>query len=115
MADTFEERLINNIENVILNEINKGSFISVGYGHKYTVPDSLIQECYQKVDTDKVKALITEKIEELIAKTVVNSLTTELTNDVKKLMSTKNIREDLQYYLRQQMEKGFNSITTDKD
>lgn len=105
----FEEKLINAFEKKILNEIESGYNISVGCT-RYSLPDEVIQEVYQNVDMNKVKKLLIEHIEEIIAQQIINSMMTEIKNDVKKIVATKQIREDMQYYLRKQMEQVFSTI-----
>lgn len=65
---------------------------------------------YQNVDMNKVKKLLTERIEEIIAQQIINSMMTEIKNDVKKIVATKQIREDMQYYLRKQMEQAMQGV-----
>lgn len=105
----FEEKLINVFEKKILNEVESGYNINVGYT-RYSLPDEVIQEVYQNIDMNKVKKLLTERIEEIIAQQIINSMMTEIKTDVKKIVATKQIREDMQYYLRQQMDKAFSEI-----
>ena len=104
---TFEQKLIQAMEQTILKDVQSGKTVSIGYPHINLSGEmqEILTECIKQADKEKIKALIKVQLEEIIAKQIVNSMMTEITNDVKKIIGTKQIREDFCYYLRQQMEQ----------
>lgn len=59
---------------------------------------------------EKIKRYLTENIEQLIAKKIVDSMMTEVASDVKHIVATKAIREDMRYYLWQKMEQAMQGV-----
>jgi len=110
---SFEQKLIQAMEQTILNDVQSGKIVSVGYPHINLSGEmqEMLTECIKQADREKIKALIKVQLEEMIAKQIVNSMMTEITNDVKKIIGTKQIREDLRYYLRQQMEECISAVS----
>ena len=104
---TFEERIVEAVENAVIHDI--GRYNTVQF-KKFMLPDEVIEDVYKHVDMEKIKRYLTENIEQLIAKKIVDSMMTEVASDVKHIVATKAIREDMRYYLRQKMEQAMQGV-----
>lgn len=106
MNETFAQDLMQRIEPSILNQLSKAQFIDTGYtSPKVKLPQSLLDECYNNMDIDKIKEKITARLEEEVAEKIVNKLLTEYSNDVKQIMSNTELREDLRSILRSKIKE----------
>lgn len=105
---TFEERLADAIKEAIIRDIDRYHTVQFT---KFIVPNDVIEDIYNNVDMEKIKKYMAENIEQLIAKKIVNSMMTEIASDVRQIIATKSIREDMQYYLRQKMEQAMQGVT----
>jgi hypothetical protein len=109
--ENFEKDLMQSIQNNMLNQVRKAEFIQTGYGApKVTIPQSVLNDCFNAIDIEKVKQLITARIEEEVAGKIVNSLLTECANDVKQIMSNKELREDLRGILRAKIKEAKDAL-----
>lgn len=104
---TFEERLADAIKEAIIRDIERYHTVQFT---KFIVPNDVIEDIYNNVDMEKIKRYLTENIEQLIAKKIVDSMMTEIATDVKQIIATKAIREDMRYYLRQKMEQAMQGV-----
>ena len=104
---TFEARLADAIKEVIIRDIERYHTVQF---KKFMLPDEVIEDVYKHVDMEKIKQYLTENIEQLIAKKIVDSMMTEIATDVKQVVATKAIREDMRYYLRQKMEQAMQGV-----
>ena len=62
---TFEERIVEAVENAVVHDI--GRYNTVQF-KKFMLPDEVIEDVYKHVDMEKIKRYLTENIEQLIAK-----------------------------------------------
>lgn len=109
--DNFEKDLMQSIQTTILNQIRKAEFVQTGYSApKVQIPQSVLMDCYNAIDIVKVKQIITERIEEEVAGKIVNSLLTECANDVKQIMSNRELREDLRGILRSKIKEAKDAL-----
>lgn len=104
---TFEERIVEAVENAVIHDIRQYNTVQF---KKFMLPDDVIEDVYRHVDMEKIKQYLTENIEQLIAKKIVNSMMAEVATDVKQIIATKAIREDIRYYLRQKMEQAMQGV-----
>jgi hypothetical protein len=104
---TFEERIIEAVENAVIHDIGRYNIVQF---KKFMLPDDVIEDVYRHVDLEKIKRYLTENIEQLIAKKIVDSMMAEVATDVKQIVATKAIREDMRYYLRQKMEQAMQGV-----
>lgn len=104
---TFEERLADAIKEAIIRDIDRYHTVQFP---RFVVPKDVIEDVYKNIDMEKIKKYLAENIEQLIAKKIVNSIMTDVASDVRQIIATKPIREDMQYYLRQKMEQAMQSV-----
>jgi len=109
--ENFEKDLMQSIQTTILNQIRKAEFVQTGYSApKVQIPQSVLMDCYNAIDIAKVKRIVTERIEEEVAGKIVNSLLTECANDVKQIMSNRELREDLRGILRSKIKEAKDAL-----
>ena len=98
--ENFEEKLINDIQNKILKGINTQELISINYNDRISLPKSLIGEVYESIDVNVIKKHLKARLDEEMADKIANKLITEYSNDIKQIMSNKELREELRSYAR---------------
>jgi DNA-binding transcriptional regulator/RsmH inhibitor MraZ len=103
--NNFTEILISNIQDRILKGIAKTDLISIDYANRINLPKDLINEVYKKIDIEKIKAKLVERLEDEMAEKIVNKMITEFANDVKQIMCNKELREDLRFYMRDKIKQ----------
>lgn len=97
MMENFEQKLINDIQVKILHEIQKNDILKIDYQSRFTVPPDIVEKSFRSIDSNKIIELVKNNLEEHIAKTIVNQMTTEVSTDTKRLMSDSVTREKLKY------------------
>lgn len=105
----FEISVLQAIRKSLVDAITKGSWIQIPYNERPTVPAAKLREIYGEIDWVRVQALCLDKVEEMVAGQIVNSLATELQTDVKKIMCNNELREDIRATLREKVRKGIAS------
>lgn len=104
--DKFAQDLLQRIQSNVLAQVSKAELINVGYNStKIDLPKDMLKECYENIDTNKIKQLIIKRLEEEVADKIVNKLITEYSNDVKQIMSNTELREDLRGILRNKIKE----------
>ena len=98
--ENFEEKLINDIQVKILKGINNQELINISYNDRISLPKSLISEVYESIDVEVIKKHLKARLEEEMADKIANKLITEYSNDIKQIMSNKELREELRSYAR---------------
>lgn len=106
---TFDEMIMQRVQNALLAEIEKGSWIKVPYGMIEITPQ-MLREIFNKVDMAKVSALVLSSVEEMIATKIVHAMATELSNDVKKILSNNELREDLRASIREKIRQAAEKV-----
>jgi hypothetical protein len=71
-----------------------------GCGNKSVDITELCLEAYKRIDLEKVKAEIAERLQNIMAEKLVASIVTEFGTDIKRMMSNAIIRKDLQEWLQ---------------
>lgn len=105
-VDSFTTAVLATIQTSILKQLNKQEFINVPYETRSKLPAGLIEECYRNIDINKVKLLITGRLEEEVADKITNKLLTEYSNDVKQIMGNVELREELRSILRNKIKEA---------
>lgn len=101
--ENFEEKLINVIQEKVIKDISKQDLVKVEYSDRFQVPSSFLNEIYKNLDLEKIKQRLTERLEEEMADKIANKLITEYSNDIKQIMSNRELREDLRHYAREKI------------
>jgi len=101
--ENFDSRVLNMIQEKIIKDISKQELVKVDYGDRVSLPSSFIREVYQSLDLEKIKARLVENLENEMADKIANKLITEYSNDIKQIMSNRELREDLRHYAREKI------------
>lgn len=96
--DNFEQKLINVIQEKVIKDILKQDLVKVDYSDRFQVPSGFLNEIYKSLDLEKIKERLKERLEEEMADKIANKLITEYSNDIKQIMSNKELREELRHY-----------------
>ncbi len=96
----FEEEINEAVRRAVLKELSGGSWLRVEYGKCPTISGATLRKAYERIDMDNVIALVAEGLERKVADKILASLATELGNDVKSIMSNRELREDCRAVIR---------------
>ena len=99
----FEKDLVNAIQNKVLEEIKKGSFISFDRQWKSQLPSSLLKDAWESVDYEAIKREMAKTIEKMLAEKIINMLATEVSTDLKSLLSIPERREEIRSVARRHL------------
>lgn len=97
------ERIMQAIEAGLVKSIQNGEVFKVPYDSKIDVSEEL-RKAYKNINYERVYARITELLEEELAIKIVNKVVTEMGNDIKKIMSNSEIRDDFKFLMRKGVE-----------
>jgi hypothetical protein len=97
---TFEELVVQAAQNAVVALLSKGDWLKLEYADKVPISQADLRGIYAKVDMERVKALVLDKVEERIADTIIGNMAKELGTDVKQIMCNTELREDLRGMLR---------------
>jgi hypothetical protein len=99
------EQIMKNLETALEQAIcQKAEYIIEypGRGNKSIDITQLCLEAYRRIDLEKVKTEIAERLLSIMAEKLVASIVTEFGTDIKRMMSNAIIRKDLQEWLQVQ-------------
>lgn len=102
---TFEQDLVKAVQDAILKQVRDNGFVSLPYEQRVKVDGALLREAYANINREMVSARITAIIEERLSDLIWNALATELSNDVKQILSNRELREEVRAVLRDQIRK----------
>jgi hypothetical protein len=71
-----------------------------GRGNNLVDITQLCLEAYKRIDLERVKTEIAERLQNIMAEKLVASIVTEFGTDIKRMMSNAIIRKDLQEWLQ---------------
>lgn len=97
---TFDEQLTEAVQQSVLKMIRDGSLVVPDYAMRAKVPAAKVQELYDSIDWNRVRALCLEKVEEHCADTILNKMATEVASDIKQVLSNKELREEVRAFIR---------------
>jgi len=103
MSEGFDELVLAALQRRMLKDISDNPVISLDYGSRFKLPQELLQKAFHGLDEKRIIELVKQNIEEQIAKTMVNNMLTEVTNDTKRMMSDNILRERLKYLIYPQI------------
>jgi RNA processing factor Prp31 len=109
--ENFEEKMVNVIQDRIIKGISNADLIKFDYADRFQVPKEFLHEVYYSLDLKKIKARLIENLENEMADKIANKLITEYSNDIKLIMSNKELREDLRHYAREKIKSIADNVT----
>jgi rhamnose utilization protein RhaD (predicted bifunctional aldolase and dehydrogenase) len=104
-AMTFEQEALQAIQKSVLKVLSSGNWIGPDHGSRIKIPPEYIQEAWEKVDHERIKCQLAERIEKDLADRIVNHLAAEMATDIKSILSVKERREALRAIAREHIEK----------
>ena len=109
--EKFDEKLLNMLQEKMIRDISKQDIVKIEYGDRLSLPKGFIQDVYESLDINKVKARLIENLENEMADKIANKMATEFSNDIKQIMSNKELREELRQYARSIIKGITNEVT----
>ncbi len=97
---SFEQKMIETIKQNMMNSIAKTDFIMPDYNNRIKIPATFYQKAWELVDQDAVLQILTKNIESEIADRIMNSIASEMANDIKQVLSNKERREEIRAVAR---------------
>lgn len=101
--ENFESSLIDLIQKKVITDISKLDLVKIEYRDRYEIPSSFLNEVCKSLDLEKIKAKLIENLENEMADKIANKMITEYSNDIKQIMSNRELREDLRHYAREKI------------
>ena len=97
---TFDEMVQQAVQHTVIDFIRKGDWMKIDYNAKVNIDSTWLRQMHSRIDMDAVMKLVSSQVEQRIADGIINSMTTEIANDVKSIMCNRELREDLRAVLR---------------
>ena len=105
MSD-FESRVKEAAENSLLRLLENANNWHLHPADKHIkVPTGLMNEVWQMVDFQKVKAAMADLIQQQLAERLVNHMAAEIATDIKKVLSNPERREAIRAVCRENIDK----------
>lgn len=95
----------------LVKKIASGDWLTIDYSNKISLPKILLQQIYDNLDKQRVMDKVKEGLEELIAKTIVNNMATEMNTDVKSILCNKVLRQELRDTLMIKIKSQVSELT----
>ena len=92
---TFEERLVQEIQNSVLSSIKNQDLIMPSYESRRKLPQHYLDDLWASIDWDNVIKTVKPEMEKRICNAIVGNMESEIKTDIKKLMSIEGVREKL--------------------
>ena len=101
MEQDFNTSFNKAVQDAVVAFIKKGDWLATNYSNRIVVDTPLLRQAMSNIDMAKVSARVTEHIEQRIADNITNAMATEIANDVKSIMSNRELREDIRAVIRE--------------
>jgi Mg/Co/Ni transporter MgtE len=103
MSD-FEQAIKHAAEKAVLKIISDGSWIAPDYSNRFKLPPKMLEDIWKMVDIEKVKRKMADRLEEELAEKIINHMASELSTDIKQILSVKERREAIRHIAREHMD-----------
>ncbi len=107
---TLEEDLQEAMRDSLVKLIRSGDWCKIDYAARVPLDATFLRRIQASVNMDNVLGLIVERVEKHIADSIYNAMATEITTDVKKIMSNTELREDIRATLRAKMRAEYEAV-----
>ena len=107
---TFDQEIARAMRDSIIKIIRAGDWCKVDYNARVPLDATFLRKVQGSVNMDNVLGLIVERVEKHIADSIYNAMATEITTDVKKIMSNTELREDIRATLRAKMRAEYEAV-----
>lgn len=102
---TLETRIQTAAESAILKIIMDGSWIAPDYSNRFKLPAEFIKEVWALVDAESLKRQMASIIERELAEKLIGLMASELSSDIKKVLSDTERREAIRAVVRDNLDK----------
>ncbi len=92
---SFEDKLIQVMQNSMLNYVKNENFLKVDYGNRVTLPKEFIEQAWNSIDWNSVMDDAKVEMQKRICNAIIGNMETEIKTDVKNLLSVAGVREKL--------------------
>ena len=99
----IERRIKQAAESAVLKFIGDGNWLMPNYESRIRVPQDLIQEAWDQVDTGEIVKQLSRRLEAELADRVVNAMAQEIATDIKQILSVKEHREKIRNVAREHL------------
>lgn len=107
---TLEKKLAETMERTLVDFIAKGEWLKMDYNARINIDAELLRRAHAAVDFSRVLGLVGAAIEQRMADTIMNSMATEVANDVKSIMGNKELREDIRAIIRAKIREAHKAL-----
>lgn len=102
---SFEAQVKMLAEKAILKFFTDGNWIQADLASRVKTPQEFMAQVWAKVDFDKIKTQLADRLEKELADRIVNSMAAELATDVKQILSVPERREALRAVCRENFDR----------
>lgn len=99
------ERLVTAFEDALVKMIREGQLLQPDYKNRIMVDAEFVKQVYAQIDYKRVLSLLGPMLEQRAADLILGAMATEITTDVKQLLSHKERREMLRSVIRENLDK----------
>jgi len=92
---TFEEQILQAMQQKVLKEIKETAFTKLDYGQRTTLPQGLLDELWSSINWDEVVKQVRPEIQTRICNAIIGAMETETKTDIKKLLYVDGVRQKL--------------------
>lgn len=105
MSETRDmgERMREAMEQSLIDVIRKGDWLAMDYSNRVRLDATLVRDVYTRVDKAKVIDAVLARAEQHMADSIFSAMATEITTDVKQILSNRELREDVRAILRERI------------
>ena len=105
----FEKAIKIAAEQAVLKIVRNGEWVAPDYSNRFKLPSEFMADIWKLVDAEKLKIAIAARLEVELADRIVNHMATEISTDVKQILSVKERREALRSVARENMDRICNA------
>jgi hypothetical protein len=102
---SIEKRLLEAALHAVIKALKNDGILVPNYSRRMEIPQDIIERIYNQIDYNKVVAIMGAQINEMVATKITATMTTEITSDVKSVLSHGPTRERLRTVVAAEIEK----------
>lgn len=112
MNDPFFDVMQKAMQDSLIASIKKGDWLRVEYSDRMKLDPAFLRRMHEQIDMDRVLQIVKENVEQKIADNILNAMATEVANDVKSIMSNRELREDIRAVIRSKIRMVESTLKT---
>lgn len=106
----FGEAILQAAQSAITKFFAAGEWFRIDWGKQLVIDSKDLRQVFNYVDMGRVRELVLGKVEQKIADAIIQSMTTELNNDIKQIMCNPELREDLRNTIRTRIRESRDAV-----